>query len=108
MVELWDGGGGLPYLGSPTAYNAGDWEQALRKYHDDGVYEAQIAEVDAWAGKWLDRSGRHGAGRFKFVQKEGDRGLLHHRAAREHARAHRPQPRARGLHELPGARAQAE
>jgi hypothetical protein len=73
MVELWDGGGGLPYLGSPTAYNAGDWEQALRKYHDDGVYEAQIAKVDAWAAKWLDRTGRRGAGRFKFARKRGSR-----------------------------------
>ena len=49
MVELWDGGGGLPYLGSPTSYNAGDWENALRTYHDSGVYEQQIAKVDAVA-----------------------------------------------------------
>ena len=32
MVELWDGGGGLPYLGSSTSYNAGDWESNLRAY----------------------------------------------------------------------------
>ena len=37
MVELYDGGGGLPYLGSSTSYNAGAWENTLRTYHDSGV-----------------------------------------------------------------------
>ena len=32
MVELWDGGGGLPYLGSQNSYNAGDWQPALIDY----------------------------------------------------------------------------
>jgi hypothetical protein len=55
MVELYDGGGGLPYLGSSTSYNAGDWENALRTYHDSGVYDNQIAQVDAVAEKTIDR-----------------------------------------------------
>jgi predicted secreted acid phosphatase len=55
MVQLWDGGGGLPYLGSTTSYNAGDLKAVLTQYHDSGVYEAQVAKVDAVAVKWLDR-----------------------------------------------------
>jgi hypothetical protein len=77
MVELWDGGGGLPYLGSQTSYNAGDWENALRKYHDDKVYDAQIAKVDSWAAKWISRTGHRGKPRFKFVRKRG-----HHRGVK--------------------------
>jgi hypothetical protein len=65
MVELWDGGGGLPYLGSATPYNAGDWENALRTYHDSGVYESQLGKVDAVAAAWLRRAGRVGNFRFK-------------------------------------------
>jgi predicted secreted acid phosphatase len=55
MVETWDGGGGLPYLGSATSYNAGDLAAALTTYHDSGVYEQQIAKVDAVAVKWLNK-----------------------------------------------------
>jgi predicted secreted acid phosphatase len=60
MVELYDGGGGLPYLGSSTSYNAGDWENALRTYANNGaidtsVYMNQIAQVDAVAQKTIDR-----------------------------------------------------
>jgi predicted secreted acid phosphatase len=58
MVELWDGGGGLPYLGSSTSYNAGDWENALRNYHDSGVYNNQLAKVDAVAAQWLRRASK--------------------------------------------------
>jgi predicted secreted acid phosphatase len=65
MVELWDGGGGLPYLGSSTSYNAGDWENALRTYHDSRVYEQQIGKVDAVAAAWLRRAGKVGNFRFK-------------------------------------------
>src|ERR1700745_1409151 len=61
MVELYDGGGGLPYLGSSTAYNAGDWENALRAYAntngtDSSIYLNQIAQVDAVAQKTIDRT----------------------------------------------------
>ena len=60
MVELYDGGGGLPYLGSSTSYNAGDWENALRAYAKNGdpdsVYMNQIAQVDAVAERTIDAS----------------------------------------------------
>ena len=55
MVELYDGGGGLPYLGSTTSYNAGDWEDALRTYHDSGVYLNQVAQIDAIAQRAIDK-----------------------------------------------------
>src|SRR5262245_33452919 len=55
LIELWDGGGGLPYLGSSTSYNAGDLKAVLTQYHDTGVYEAQIAKVDAVAVQWLNK-----------------------------------------------------
>jgi predicted secreted acid phosphatase len=84
MVELWDGGGGLPYLGSSTSYNAGDWENALRNYHDSGVYNNQLAKVDAVAAQWLRRAGKfrkkfhfkarqfgHSARRAMFAIKHG-------------------------------------
>jgi hypothetical protein len=74
MVELWDGGGGLPYLGSSTAYNAGDWENALRTYHDSGVYISQLGKVDAVAAQWLRRA--HGFKKFHFKKR------FFHRSAR--------------------------
>ena len=46
VFELYDGGGGLPYLGSTTSYNAGDWENTLRSFHDSGVYNDELAEID--------------------------------------------------------------
>ena len=55
VFELYDGGGGLPYLGSTTSYNAGDWENTLRAYHDSGAYNNQIAQIDAIAEKALAR-----------------------------------------------------
>ncbi|MCW2985728.1 MAG: hypothetical protein JWR63_3298 [Conexibacter sp.] len=55
MVELSDGGGGLPYLGSATSYNAGDLKAVLTQYHDSGVYDRQLAKVDAVAVQWLNR-----------------------------------------------------
>jgi predicted secreted acid phosphatase len=62
MVELYDGGGGLPYLGSSTSYNAGDWENALRAYAKNGdpdsVYMNQIAQVDTVAQRTIDRVAR--------------------------------------------------
>jgi len=69
MVELYDGGGGLPYLGSTTSYNAGDWENALRLYAngpdgvplgDDAVYLQQVAQIDAIADKAIKRATGHG------------------------------------------------
>jgi hypothetical protein len=54
MVELNDGGGGLPYLGSATSYNAGDLKAALINFHDSGVYDTELAQVDAVATKYLN------------------------------------------------------
>jgi hypothetical protein len=71
MVELWDGGGGLPYLGSSASYNAGDWENALRTYHDTGVYEKQLAKVDFVAQRFLKWSKGHAHGTFRFKSKHG-------------------------------------
>ena len=67
MVELYDGGGGLPYLGSDASYNAGDWENALRGYADGvngkpPVYFQQVAQIDAIAQKTIDRA-THGGWR---------------------------------------------
>lgn len=55
LVELPDGGGGLPYLGATQSYNAGDLKAVLTAYHDTGVYDQQLAKVDAVAVKWLNR-----------------------------------------------------
>jgi HAD superfamily, subfamily IIIB (Acid phosphatase) len=70
MVELWDGGGGLPYLGSSSSYNAGDWENTLKQYHDSGVYEQQLAKVDAVAERWISKVAKGKAwGHFKLTHK---------------------------------------
>ncbi len=75
MVELYDGGGGLPYLGSSTSYNAGDWENALRAYaapngSANSVYINQIAQVDAVAQRTIDRAARHAkAAKAKAARK---------------------------------------
>src|SRR3954454_13097720 len=55
MVELSDGGGGLPYLGSSTSYNAGDWQDALRAYYTNRIYDHQITQVDQVAEATIDR-----------------------------------------------------
>src|SRR4051812_37543638 len=86
MVELWDGGGGLPYLGATASYNAGDWESALREYHKQ-EYGRQIAKVDAVAEQWLRRSGK--PRRFKLTHRQGMRGVKIVRAARHgHGQSH--------------------
>jgi len=83
MVELYDGGGGLPYLGSTTSYNAGDWEGALRTYHDSGVYLNQVAQIDAIAQRAIDMGDRHYR-KARAAAKRGHghgRGHLPHRPA---------------------------
>jgi acid phosphatase class B len=82
MVELWDGGGGLPYLGATASYNAGDWENALRTYHDSKVYERQIRKVDDVAAQWLSHAGRGGSATFKLKRRSGLRGVQVVRVAR--------------------------
>src|SRR3954453_16719469 len=67
MVELYDGGGGLPYLGSSTSYNADDWENTLRAYAanlaPDSVYLRQVAQVDNVADAQITRFGHSSAHR---------------------------------------------
>jgi hypothetical protein len=53
VIELYDGGGGLPSLGSATSYNAGDWEPALRNFHDSGVYDNELARIDHIAESYV-------------------------------------------------------
>ncbi|HEY4094448.1 MAG TPA: HAD family acid phosphatase [Baekduia sp.] len=57
LVELSDGGGGLPYLGSSTSYNAGALTTVLAQYHDTGVYDREIAQIDAVAQQWIAKQG---------------------------------------------------
>lgn len=98
MVELWDGGGGLPYLGSDAPYNAGDWENALREYHDSGVYEQQIAKVDALASRWLKWAPSYK--RFAFKHKRGKFvRMARHGHGRHRGHGPRPHgPRGHGHH----------
>lgn len=94
MVELWDGGGGLPYLGSTTSYNAGDLAAALTNYHDSGVYEQQIAKVDAVAITWLNK---FRAQRAASARKARKARAAHHgpnRGDRRHGQKHPWQKKA--------------
>ena len=77
MIELNDGGGGLPYLGSATSYNAGDLKAALTNFHDSGVYDTELAQVDGIATKYLNNDWRQ-----------------HHAAAAKHASKARTRARA--------------
>jgi len=76
LIELSDGGGGLPYLGSATSYNAGDWENALRTFHDSGVYDTELAQIDKVADKSLLRFVHAGS----FERSHKSRSKLHRRA----------------------------
>src|ERR1700742_2339124 len=67
LVELYDGGGGLPYLGSTTSYNAGDWENALKAYYHNNVYFQQVAQIDNIA----DAAIKKGAKAFKAGKGHG-------------------------------------
>jgi hypothetical protein len=82
VFELYDGGGGLPYLGSSTSYNAGDWENTLRAYHDSGVYNDQIAQIDAIAEKALVR--RVHKGHFRARKGHFKKGHGRARVAMDH------------------------
>jgi predicted secreted acid phosphatase len=81
LIELSDGGGGLPYLGSATSYNAGDWENALRTFHDSGVYDTELGQIDSIAQAWVQRfvhAGSHERARHERAHKT--RAKLHRRA----------------------------
>jgi predicted secreted acid phosphatase len=76
LIELSDGGGGLPYLGSSTSYNAGDWENALRTFHDSGVYDTELAQIDKIADAWVLRFAHAGS----HERSHKSRAKLHRRA----------------------------
>jgi hypothetical protein len=76
LIELSDGGGGLPYLGSSTSYNAGDWENALRTFHDTGVYDTELAQIDKIADAWVLRFAHAGS----HERSHKSRAKLHRRA----------------------------
>jgi predicted secreted acid phosphatase len=93
MVELWDGGGGLPYLGSSTSYNAGDWENTLRAYHDNGTYINQLAKVDAVAAQWLRRASKLKK-KFHFKAKQFGHSARRAMLAIKHGKHHGRKKRA--------------
>ena len=57
-VQLSDGGGGLPFLGSTVPYNAGALVPALTNFHDSGLYDQELAQIGTLADAWV----RHRAG----------------------------------------------
>lgn len=84
VVQLFDGGAGLPYLGSTTSYNAGDWEPALRKFHDSGVYANELTQIDDLAEKAVLRSVHKGDFRSHEARFHKSRARAH--AAHFHGR----------------------
>ncbi|HEY2388117.1 MAG TPA: HAD family acid phosphatase [Candidatus Binatia bacterium] len=72
VVQLFDGGGGLPVLGSQVSYSAGDWENALRSFHDLGAYETEIAQIDDLAATYVARK----AGRKRALVLDVDETAL--------------------------------
>jgi HAD superfamily, subfamily IIIB (Acid phosphatase) len=79
VIELYDGGGGLPYLGSATSYNAGDWEPALRNFHDSGVYDTELARIDHIAQSFV--AGKHGFARSHTRSRRAQAAHFHGRKA---------------------------
>jgi hypothetical protein len=83
VVQLNDGGGGLPYLGGTKSYNAGDWEPNLIAYAENGtppVYASEISLIDNLAEQYALKAARQGP-------KHGHKGHHHGRAA-HHGRGH--------------------
>lgn len=46
---------GLPQIGESGTVGAGDFAAVLRRYHDSGAYERDLAAVDGAAQRYLDR-----------------------------------------------------
>ena len=51
-------GVGLPLVGASGTVGAGDYDSALKSYHDSGDYDRDLAAVDTRAGRYLDRKVR--------------------------------------------------
>lgn len=88
MVELYDGGGGLPYLGVSHPYNAGDWEPALREFHDNGTYDSDLERIDRIANRWILREAR-GRGHKRGHGKHHGRRHGRHEHGAHHSRHER-------------------
>jgi acid phosphatase len=71
LVQLSDGGGGLPYLGSTTSYNAGSLVQVLTQYHDSGVYDNELALIDGVAAQWISGSAHKAKLRARSARRQG-------------------------------------
>jgi predicted secreted acid phosphatase len=107
LVELSDGGGGLPFLNATAPYDAGDWQPALRKFHDSGTYDAEIEQIDDLAMSWVRRESR-GSSRAQSrkaakARKAKARARAHARKAgvRRHARKARHARHAKRSHARP-------
>ena len=68
IVQLDDGAGGMPYLGVAHPYNAGDWENTLREFHDNGTYDRELTQIDNLAERWMLRSVRHAGGHNRHAK----------------------------------------
>jgi HAD superfamily, subfamily IIIB (Acid phosphatase) len=90
MTELYDGGGGLPYLGVSHPYDAGDWEDSLREFHDNGTYAADLQRIDAIADRWV-RHAAHGRG-HAFGRGHHGGGRKAHGARKHGAGSHGTRP----------------
>src|SRR5262249_6751540 len=84
MVELYDGGGGLPYLGATSSYNAGDWENALRTYYTSGTYLNQVSQIDKIAQAAIDR----GVKRYKVKFRKARAAAKHGGHGHGHGQGH--------------------
>jgi acid phosphatase len=73
LVQLSDGGGGLPYLGSTTSYNAGSLISVLTQYHDSGVYDNELALIDGVAARWISGSAHKARVRARTAHRHGQK-----------------------------------
>jgi len=57
ITQLDDGAGGLPFLGTTSSYNAGDWEDVLRSFVESGTYDREIGLIDTLANREVIKAG---------------------------------------------------
>lgn len=90
LIELSDGGGGLPYLGSTRSYNAGDLKAVLTAYHDTGVYDTEIGQIDAVATKYLNKDWKtwKAATAKKATKARARARAAHHGPNQDHGNRH--------------------
>ena len=69
-------GAGLPNLGAESTYGVAELPRTIRAYHDSGLYDQELAEVDAKAKRSLGNQLRRlrespGPGRYSECSKKG-------------------------------------